>query len=248
MPSIGIHTSTAWPHFCMLEGMMHQKIIFMSFVTFVAFQVSAMQPGGAPPGSRTGGTTSPFSSGGSSSGDLSAVEGGAVTSTDVADRIVQSAQSGAGSEGGSNQCYKAVKAIIARGLGKNLSCIRGILSGGAAKDALQDLPRAGFVQGSCSQEGSVHVYRGILNGRSGGNSPGDWAGHIEVKGAGAYYYGGSPVYTAMKDTRNGQNGRRTLVACFVPSSDIMSNPRVSRCGPGQGVRDPNRARHRRGRS
>lgn len=130
-------------------------------------------------------------------------------------------------------CYRAVKTLIAHALGKNLGCVKGIIYGGAAKDAAVVLPRAGFVddRSQCKTPGVIRVYSGahIAGYR---RTEGDWAGHIEVMGNDSNFHS---FYSSPEplDETMGSN-RRRLIGCFVPNDSRVSQGPLSRCGSSYG--------------
>ena len=133
-------------------------------------------------------------------------------------------------------CYRGVKQIIAAGLGIDLNCARGIMSGGNAIDAMNELPNLGFenlgpTSPVCDQPGVVRVYRGVASKMSQSaaeklvwsefgrhHNQGDISGHIEVVGSDHGYYSFLRAYrpiTANNNSHNGMKQRRTLAGCFV---------------------------------
>lgn len=146
-------------------------------------------------------------------------------------------------------CYKGVKQIIADAFGKDLNCVRKVLSSGAAKDAGNDLTRAGFVNdmSQCKQPGVIRVYKG--NKMPGYNAlPGDTYGHIEVIGEEGMYHSFNNPSSAPIDERMRPPGRRVLTGCYVPdASKIRSSP-LSSCPAGKSLKNPSYQQKTRGQS
>jgi hypothetical protein len=157
--------------------------------------------------------------------------------------IAQSATNRIGqTNGGKPICYHAVKTLIADGLGKDEGCVRGIISGAEAKDALQALPRAGFVNdmSKCHVPGVILVYRGRhLPGYR--HLAGDTAGHIEVLGSDGGYHsffnGSEPISKTMP-------GRRILAGCFVADESKINSGPLAKCK--NVARKPARSRQTKG--
>lgn len=148
-------------------------------------------------------------------------------------QLAASADARIGHNSNDPACYRAVKTLIAHALGKDLGCVRGIISGGAAKDAATVLPRAGFVddRSQCKTPGVIRVYSGahIAGNR---HLEGDWAGHIEVMGNDRNYHS---FYSSPEpiDETMGSN-RRRLIGCFVPNDSSVAQGPLSRCGGSYG--------------
>ena len=149
------------------------------------------------------------------------------------DRLASAASGGAGrlvpSET-SPYCYKAVKQIIAKGLGKDLECVRGIITGGKAIDAVTSLPQAGFVMDmtKCRTPGAIRVYKGVGTPAGFKRQSGDTAGHIEVVGEDGWMHSfyNSPV---PLDESIRPPGRRPLVGCYVADPEKISTGPISKC-------------------
>lgn len=146
--------------------------------------------------------------------------------------IADSAASGVGRDSSGYRCFRSVKKIIADGLGKSLSCTRGLIYGGAAKDALTSLPQAGFVddRSKCHTPGVILVYKGrrVWPYR---RIPGDTAGHIEVLGSDGEYHSFYSDPLPIDATIGGGKDRRILSGCFVPDPAKV-NQKFAKCKAG----------------
>ncbi|WP_413943320.1 hypothetical protein [Bdellovibrio sp. HCB-162] len=202
------------PHFRILLGF----LIACSFLSTATFAFSRRKPVVIDYPQTTyvqGNTTSSFTPSSSE------------PSTDML-KLAQSASEGAGrlKEKGA-LCYRAVKQIIADAFGKDLACVRGILSSGSAKDAGGDLLKMGFIQdmSSCNKAGAVRVYKGV--GAPGYRKlPGDIHGHIEVVGDEGMYHS---FYSSSMSMDDSMPGRRILTGCYVPHYDKIRSAPLSQC-------------------
>lgn len=156
--------------------------------------------------------------------------------SDVMSQLANSAALGIGRSNAGPVCYRSVKRIIAHALQKNLGCVRGVLSGGSAVNAMNDLPRAGFRNdmSSCNSPGVLRVYSGVRGG--GRRLAGDTHGHIEVLGSDGNFHS---FYTSPEPIDRTMPGRRILQGCFVADSNSISQSAIGRCGPGM-MHDTNR--------
>lgn len=145
-------------------------------------------------------------------------------------KLAQSASQGAGNlkEKGA-LCYRAVKQIIADALGKDLACVRSILSSGSAKDAGADLLRMGFIEdpSNCKTPGAIRVYKGY---KPSGYRPtaGDIHGHIEVVGDDGEYHSFYRSSLPMDESVS-PAGRRALTGCYVPHYDKIRSAPLNKC-------------------
>ncbi|MFN7728505.1 MAG: hypothetical protein ACK5P7_05065 [Bdellovibrio sp.] len=207
------------------------KILFLSSLSFLFLQVAnGMQPSTSADRVQSS-SGNPFQSNVSAGSGFNSSGGGDMTS-----QLANSAALGVGRTNEGPVCYRAVKKIIAHALQKNLNCVRGVLSGGNAINAMQDLPRAGFRNdmSRCSTPGAILVYSGRYPGRPHKRRTGDTAGHIEVLGSdGAYHY-----YASGSDRIDRlaiPPGRRTLTGCFFADAESIQASAIGRCG--QGIAD-----------
>ncbi|WP_374075221.1 hypothetical protein [Bdellovibrio bacteriovorus] len=146
-------------------------------------------------------------------------------------KLAQSASQGAGNlkEKGA-LCYRAVKQIIADALGKDLACVRSILSSGSAKDAGADLLRMGFIEDSsqCKTPGAIRVYKGSKPYGKYRPTAGDIHGHIEVIGDDGEYHSFYRSSLPMNESVD-PPGRRALTGCYVPHYDKIRNAPLNKC-------------------
>lgn len=124
-------------------------------------------------------------------------------------------------------CYRSVKQIVAVALGKNLGCIRGILSSVAAKDAGRDLERLGFRKNmsQCKTPGAIRVYRGVRV-RGTRALAGDIYGHVEVVGDDHDYHS---FFSSSMSMDAAMPGRRILTGCYVPDPARVNAGPAARC-------------------
>jgi hypothetical protein len=150
------------------------------------------------------------------------------TPSDAALSLARSASEGAGrlKEDGA-LCYRAVKQIIADAFGKDLLCVRNILSSRGAKDAGGDLTRFGFVKdmSKCKEPGTVRVYKGVRS-RKYRPTDGDIWGHVEVVGDEGMYHS---FYSNTEPIDEDMAGRRILTGCYVPDMSKISSGPAAKC-------------------
>lgn len=229
-----------------MRGIKYLLIAIAIATTSTAFSRSQSLPSGSGSSDNpmNPGNGSGYSSGNSGSGFTGAFSSG--SNGDLA----SAASSGIGKTAATNfpACYRAVKRIIAKGLGKDENCVRRYISGGIAINALSALPRAGFRNdmSKCKQPGAVMVYSGRrVAGYRG--SAGDSAGHIEVVGDDGGYHS---FYTGLEPISETMPGRRILAGCFVLDESAYQSSPVSKCPAWNGPTkfNGNGKRKRRGRS
>lgn len=142
--------------------------------------------------------------------------------------LARSASEGAGrlKEDGA-LCYRAVKQIVADAFGKDLLCVRGILSSRGAKDAGSDLLRFGFVKDSskCKEPGTIRVYSGRRLKKF-NPLDGDIWGHVEVVGDEGMYHS---FYSSTEPIDESMPGRRILTGCYVADTAKISQGPASGC-------------------
>lgn len=142
--------------------------------------------------------------------------------------LAHAASSGAGhlSKKGS-LCYRSVKQIVAAALGKDLGCIRGLLSSVAAKNAGRDLERIGFHNDSsqCKTQGAIRVYKGVPF-KGARRLAGDIYGHVEVVGDDNNYHS---FYSSSMSMDDSMPGRRILTGCYVPDDAKVKSGPAGRC-------------------
>jgi hypothetical protein len=158
---------------------------------------------------------------------LSTNPGGFIPPSNVALRIARSASSGVGSDVDYAYCYRAVKKIIADGLGKDLNCIRTILNDGSAKNAGKDLLELGFVldMNKCDVPGTARVYSGRpVKGRR--NTAGTYHGDIQIVGDDGMYH----HFWAESRPSNVRNPEgRVLTGCYVPDANKIASGPAAKC-------------------
>lgn len=154
---------------------------------------------------------------------------GPLSSSAAALSLARSASEGAGRLSRSGAyCYRAVKQIIADAFGKDLQCVRGILSNGSAKNAGPDLLRFGFVldNSKCDEPGTVRVYKGVRTRRKA--SAGDIHGHVEVVGEERMYHS---FYSSPEAINQTMPGRRILTGCYVADNAKFKSGPGGDCPP-----------------
>lgn len=167
--------------------------------------------------------------GSDASGDANASFSQSTSSPSAASlNLARSASEGAGrlKEEGA-LCYRAVKQIVADAFGKDLLCVRNILSSRGAKDAGGDLLRFGFVKdmSKCKDPGTVRVYSGFRS-RKYRPTDGDIWGHVEVVGDEGMYHS---FYSSTEPIDESMPGRRKLTGCYVPDTAKISQGPAAQC-------------------
>lgn len=154
---------------------------------------------------------------------------GPLSSSAAALSLARSASEGAGrlSEQGA-LCYRAVKQIVADAFGKDLQCVRGILSSVSAKNAGKDLLRFGFVldNSKCKEPGTIRVYKGVRTRRKA--TAGDIHGHVEVVGEEGMYHS---FYNSHEPINETMPGRRILTGCYVADNAKFKSGPAGDCPP-----------------